>query len=195
MWILQEYRFYLIIAVIALVGILILFFNTQQSQELTEFNTNLKSNFAQIKGQASEGKSMYDVVTIDGTNFRGMKNNQLFGLTLDATSIAPTGILLAKSASVFPTPSAGKFTIGFVDTDIDDTTTPGANGVTGQEAMDATDTTLKGWNISYNGKIVFVFTDETVAKKVMVDFLPEGTLVEWATTGVKNIVEVPFITR
>jgi len=49
MGILQEYKFFLIITIIALVAIISLFFNTQKSQEYVDFTTNLQASFAQIK--------------------------------------------------------------------------------------------------------------------------------------------------
>ena len=192
MWVLQEYRFYLIIAVIALAGIIFLFFRTQTSQGYVDFTTEIKSNFAQIKGQASETKSLYDVVTIDGQNFRGMRNNQLFGMTLDASNVPTTSTeaLIAEDISdltTFDLPSSGQFKVVFLDPTVDGI-------VTASGATMATNPADKGWNLEANGEIVYVFDEDTTARKVMVDYIPEGTLVDVGGES-NNAVAVPFIQR
>ena len=196
MWVLQEYRFYLIIAVIALAGIIFLFFRTQTSQGVADFSTELKSNYAQIKGQAASTKSLYDVVTIDGEIFRGMKANQLFGMTYRSEvpgDMAASRLLIEPGVDLGTLPGtavSNTFEVVFrTGTDAND------NGVntdvfTGADVATAPsdNPALRGWNLESGWDTIFIFHNAAEAQKVMIDYLPEGTL-EGAT------VTVPFLSN
>lgn len=203
MGILQEYKFFLIIAIIALVGIISLFFNTQKSQEYVDFTTNLQASYAQIKGTASDTKDLGDVISIDWVNVKGLKNNSLFGLTLDGNASA---IKIADEydnsafPGIEPTPAAGKYAITFATTSAftaGDTdwatiavaaTIPVVNEALVSSTVDPDSSSVaKGWDLDTNGYVLYTFEDVNTARDVIDQFLPEGSLIGTSTVSVKLI--------
>ena len=186
MGILQEYKFFLIIAIIALVSIISLFFNTQKSQEYVDFTTNLQASFAQVKGVASDTKKINAVYTVDGSNVKGLKNNSLFGLTLDGTANDIT-INDEFNGSAYPgtgtSSNPGKFkitfatTTSFAENDTDSTTTAAVAGsseaLRGHLVTDASSQVAKGWDLDSNGYILYTFEDSNIAKDVIDQYIPE----------------------
>ena len=202
MGILQEYKFFLIITIIALVAIISLFFNTQKSQEYVDFTTNLQASFAQIKWVASDTKNINAVYTVDGINIKGLKNNSLFGLTLDgvANDITINDEFISNGTTfpgTEPTPSNGKFkitlatTTPFVLGDTDGTVSAAAAGTSealvGSTVTNASSQIAKGWDLDANGYILYTFEDAKTAKNVIDQYIPEGTLIGTWTVAVKFI--------
>jgi len=199
---LQEARFYVIIWVIMLIGILGYFFTLQNNVGYTDYSTALKTTYADIKANASATKTLKDVVTIDGTSFRQMKNNQLFGLTLNGnadaikvfdnftTSITP-------HATTFVNPGSGKINVSFllsdVSANINDaavwTGTPtNIDTLAEMWTYNSTVPSERGWTLDTSGYIGYTFPDVNTAKDVMNNYLPNGTLM-WQT------VVVPFTSK
>jgi len=181
MWILQEYKFFLIIAIIALVSIIALFFNTQKSQEYVDFNTNLQASFAQIKSTASNYKSIKDVITIDWKEIKGLKNNSLFWNVLEWNA---SEILLADEFDnssypwgTEPNPAAWKFAMTLATTSVWTINAP----ITLWTINTNSGSIDKGWDLDTNGYILYTFTDASTAKNIIDKYLPEWTLV-WTKT-------------
>jgi len=185
MGILQEYKFFLIIAIIALVGIIALFFNTQKSQEYVDFTTNLQASYAQIKGTASDAKTVKDVVTIDGTNIKGLKNNSLFGLTLDGAASTvlfiddlDTSDVADVNTAVGAAPAAGKFKVALATTSSATAGTVGDMDAVAISTLTASmDSVDKGWDLDTNGYVLYTFESANVARDIIDSYLPEGSLV------------------
>ena len=202
MGILQEYKFFLIIAIIALVSIISLFFNTQKSQEYVNFTTNLQASFAQIKGVASDTKKLDAAYTVDGENLKGLKNNSLFGLTLDGNANEITIIDEFKKVhpSTITKPDKGKFKIAFATTssftenDTDGTNTAAVAGtgetLTIKNVTGTSSQVAKGWDLDSNGYILYTFKDDKIAKDIIDQYIPEWTLWTWA---LDSTVAVKFI--
>jgi len=126
---LQEARFYVIIWVIMLIWILGYFFTLQNNVNYTNYSTDLKTTYADVKANAASIKTIRDVLTIDWTNVRVMKNNQLFWLTLDWTADSiwiawnyDSAVALADTTNMDAalwTAWAWKFKLSFITTDTD----------------------------------------------------------------------------
>jgi len=200
MWILQEYKFFLIIAIIALVAIIALFFNTQKSQEYVDYTTNLQASFAQIKGVASDTKTLKSVITVDGTNIKGLKNNSLFGLSLQGTAAnqllidnlvttVPADVDTAVAFTPGTSPAPGKYKISFATTSDGDTTDNLTNMTeTKISALNtASGSILSGWDMDTNGYLLYTFEDAATAKNIIDKYIPEWTLIGTSTVKVKFI--------
>ena len=192
MGILQEYKFYLIIAVIALVFIIQQFFGSQKQGEYTNFLTNLQANFSQVKGVASDSKTLKSVVTVDGSNIKGLKNNSLFGLAADGDASSITLIDEFDGTKWWddahePTVGANKYRITFATTSpftnsyaADGTAsaaTDGSEDVTVVAGIPSdADSVDKGWDLDTNGYVIYTFENTNQARKIIDQYLPEGTL-------------------
>ena len=174
MWVLQEYRFYLIIAVIALAGIIALFFTTRQQQGYTDFATEFTSRYAQVQSIGAENNSIRDVLTADGINLLWTTGNNLFGRTLLGEA---DDILLIQADAMedeLPDPEDipnGRFTISLVT---GGTMTNHYPSIAVGE-IEATDTMVeKGWTLLNDGALVYTFEDEVTANQIAVRYFPEG---------------------
>ena len=102
-----------------LIGILGYFFTLQNNVGYTDYSTSLKTTYADVKANASTTKTLKDVITIDGTTVRAMKNNQLFGLTVDGVPTAfPVLDNYTAGANInLVKPATGKIKLAFLVTD------------------------------------------------------------------------------
>lgn len=217
MWALQEARFYVIIWVIMLIGILGYFFTLQNTVGYTDYSTSLKTTYADVKAKARLTKTLQDVLTLNGTDVRVMSNNQLFGLTLETTAdnidvfdnyTVWNDIDVVKAAS-------GKFKIVYLTTNSDgwnqgwttdlknNVSTVTATGTSGTKlsdlsALNTNSPTFlqRGWTMDSDGYIAYVFESEAKATDIMNNYLAEGTLVGVSdgstTSSVSAAVVVPF---
>lgn len=197
MWILQEYRFYLIIAVLVLAGMLVLFFNTNNKQESIQFTSTLTENYAKV--QNVEGKTLLDVMSSNGTSILAMKDNTLYGKTLssNASDVLYIDDFSQESLNTLTIekPENGEFSLAILTKESFESGDDSISDVKTLWTIDAANTNEAGLNFtSSNAAKLYIYDSEATAKDIMVTYIPEGELVE-TTDGVvteKNAILLPF---
>ena len=168
MWVLQEYRFYLIIAVIALAGIIGLFFFMQSKQGYTDFTTELTSRYAQVQSIGTENNTLRDILTADGVNLLWTTGNNLFWLNLDGT--ADDILLIQATAMEDELPDSiavGSYKISFVTRGILSSDSIRVGDMSSSDSLPD-----KGWGLFTEGVIIYSFSDANTANDIVSKYLP-----------------------
>jgi len=189
--ILQEYKFFFIIAIIALVSIIALFLDNQKNQEYVNFLYSQQEKLAQIKTLASDYQSIKTVITSDWVTLNWTNNNKLFWLSLDWKAediklLDNFNWILDPADEIIP--ESWKYAISFATVSNFENWSEWTTDKKLLKNIDEnTDWYIEKWlDLLENWYILYSFENIDVANKMIDNYLMDWTII-W-----NNSVIVPF---
>ena len=167
MSILQEYKVYLIIAIIALLWVMTLFFTLQDKNNYSTYSTTMKANYVKIKA-LWEGMNVKKVLISNNDSLIWTTDNVLFWKKL-LKDVKDIEIVDKDSFSPNPNVKKGEYDLTIVSTlDLPESRIK-LNDITSTSSD-----TAKGVYLDSNGLMVYTFNSKKEALEVQNTFLPKS---------------------
>lgn len=170
MGILQEYKFFLIIAVISLAWLAVYFLNWQSHYYYNEYLWDLRENYSRIKTLNSWDQNLYSVFNLSDSKLKGLWNWLLLGQSFNKKDIYVTD-LFDDSTWVFYSWAINKWEFWisiWIRDDID------WNSIQNSKRIKDTINSENIWNLEQNGRIIFIFNSEEEVDNLIEGFISDG---------------------
>ena len=200
MGVLQEYKYYLLLAVLVLAGSVFLFFFLMNKQDNQNYELSLAERYSILSSSTADNKTIQDVMSVNSIDLLGSTNNEVTGLELandvgDIEYVDDYTTYNWENHQVTK-PSPGEMKIVLVTRW---QFTDGINGTMDTillKNLSSTGSNVDtGLNVGLEGSKVYIYEDEDTASESINDYYPDGVLINVLTSPwvlEKIWVAIPF---
>lgn len=197
MGILLEYRFVLILGVIALVWAIYYFFSIQNQHEKTEFLIDFRSQYLVLKEAGSSSTSLYDVLDRNLIYEKGSLLWRIIDKENPIHVIDNVWNINTINSLEIPSPNPWTLSLAFAFAqDYPNIRNYNADIGDIEYLHQMQDPTLsfeeRGFNLDMGGYFLFILSSEQEAYRLFNSTFPEASLILNSTNNQRNIIALPY---